>query len=59
MNNMEFTVEVYHSRELMDDDYYLPFKAVCTYEEMQKVMEFSLLRGYYVLVSVYEEEETK
>ena len=57
MDNLEFAVEIYHSRYSMDDEMYEPFNAICNYEELQKVMEFALMRGYYVVVSLREEEE--
>lgn len=52
---MEYEIKIYHKEEL-DDEYYIPFSAVCSYEEMSRLMLFALSRGYIVMVSAFDEE---
>lgn len=55
---MEYEIKIYHKEEL-DDEYYIPFSAVCSYEEMIRLMNFALVRDYIVLVSAFNGEEKK
>lgn len=57
MENAEFDVEIYHSKENIEDECYLPFRAICYYDELQKIMEIALMRGYYMLISVHVEDD--
>ena len=53
---MKYIIKLYHNENSIDDEFYTPFTAVCSYEEMSRLMLFALSRGYIVIVSAFDEE---
>lgn len=54
---MKYEIKLYHNENSLDDEFYTPFTAVCSYDEMSRLMLFALQRGYIVMVSTFDEED--
>lgn len=53
---MKYEIKLYHNENSIEDEFYTPFSAVCSYDEMSGLMLFALSRGYIVMVSAFDEE---